>query len=217
MARSAVKRQTGLRRELAASPELLQVARQLALLALALQDAPPSPRQTEELRRALAIAGDALGWAETSDSGGELVADVNADMTALATRGAESLDQDLVEEWTNKQTEASRLGDAAAYARKLSEDPKTTYPTEVTYCYTVRDPYQRLITKTTTTIVNDAQEALAAAEALRKSIEARTKLADLMVIDLVHRRERLTTIADSLPDFVRSSRSLLGEVIANLT
>ena len=217
MPRSGVKRQTGLRKELSGSPELLKVARQLALLALAQQDGPPSPRQREELRRALAIAGDALGWAEASTGNGDSGVDVNADMMTLATKGAESLERDLVEERAKKQKEVAQLLDAAAYAQKLGENPKTTYPADITYCYTIRDPYQRLITKTATNTVNDPQEALGAAEALRRSIEARTKLTDLMVIDLEQRRERLTTIARSLPDFVRSSRGLLVEVIANLS
>ena len=105
----------------------------------------------------------------------------------------------------------------AAYAQKLAENPKTAYPAEITYCFTIRDPYQRLITKTVTNTVNDPQEALSAAEAIRRSIDGRTKLTDLMVIDLEQRRERLTAIGHSLPDFVRSSRSMLGEVIANLS
>lgn len=217
MARPAVKRQTGLRKEIASSPELLQVARQLAVLALAQQDGPLSPRQREELRRALAVAGDALGWAETHVGSGDPVADVSPDMLALATKGVESLDDDLAKEWADKQTEVSRLLDAAAYAQKVSENPKTTYPTDITYCYTVRDPYQRLMTKTATNTVNDPQEAMGVAEALRKSIESRTKLTDLMVIDLEQRRERLNAIGRTFPDFVRSARGVLGEVIANLS
>ena len=65
--------------------------------------------------------------------------------------------------------------------------------------------------------MNDPQEALAAAEAIRRSIDGRTKLTDLMVIDLEQRRERLAAIGHGLPDFVRASRSMLGEVIANLS
>jgi hypothetical protein len=217
MSRSAAKRQTGVRKQLASNPELLQVCRQLALLALAQQDGPLGPRQREELRRALAIAGDQLGWAETPDSDEDPVVNISLDVVTLATGGAESLERDLAEEWKLKQTEAARLGEAVKRARQVALSPKTTYPTELTYSYTVRDPYQRLITKIATNTVNDAQELTSAADALEKSIESRSKLADLMVIDLDQRRERLNAIGGSLPDFVRSARSLLGEVIATLT
>lgn len=207
---SGVKRRKGPSRDVAGRPELLVVCRQLALLSLAHEGRPLGPRQREELRRALATAGEALGWAETPANAAD-------DVVSLALSGAASLESDLAQEWTNKQTEVSRLGDAATYARKLADDPKTSYPTEVTYSYTVRDPHGQLVTRTTTNTATNPAEALAAAEALRRSIEGRTKLTDQMVIDLEQRRERLKAIERNLPDFVESARDLIREVIANLT
>ena len=210
MPRSGIKRKTGRRRDFADSPELLEVCRQLALLALAREDRPMGPRQKEELRRALANAGEALGWAETPENAAD-------DVMAMALSGAASLERDLATEWELKQTEVSRLGDAAAYARKLAEDPGTVYPAEITYSHTVRDPHGSLVTRTTTNTATNATEAQAAADALRRSLEGRTKLTDQMVVDLEQRRERLNGIASCLPDFVNSSRDLIREVIANLS
>ena len=65
--------------------------------------------------------------------------------------------------------------------------------------------------------MSNPHEALGAAESLHKSIESRSKLADLMVLDLDERRGRLHEMARKLPDFVESSRSLLDEVVANLS
>jgi hypothetical protein len=210
MPRSGIKRKSGRRKEFTDTPELLEVCRQLAQLALAREDRPAGPRQREELRRALAIAGEGLGWSETPENAAE-------DVMAMAVAGAAALERDLADEWERKQTEVERLGDVAAHARKLSEDAGTVYPVEITYSHTVRDPHGNLVTRVTTNTATNAAEALAAAEALRRSLEGRTKLTDQMIIDLEQRRERLNGIASCLPDFVDSSRDLISEVIANLT
>ncbi|MEQ1857111.1 MAG: hypothetical protein ABL963_11590 [Longimicrobiales bacterium] len=214
---SAAKRKRALGGGLPNSPEILEVCRQLAGLALAVQDNPLTHRQKEELRRALAIAGDALGWSETRASSEDPVTEVTLDVVALASHGVDSLEQELAAERGMKETEISRLEEAATRTRELAENANTVYPAEITYSYTARDPFQRLITKTALSTLNDPREALAAAVALQKSIESRSKLTDLMVIDLDERRARLRAMKQRLPDFARSTRELLGEVIANLS
>lgn len=217
MARTTTDRQTRLREKVESSPELLKASRQLAVLALAQQDRPLSPREREELRRGLVVAGEALGWSEALATNADPVVEFVHDVTSLAVLGVESLGSDLAQERANKQTEMSRLSDVAAYARELAADPNATYPAEITYSYTVRDPYQGLVTKTAKSTVSNPQEALGAAEALQKSIEGRSKLTDLMVIDLDERRGRLHAMTRKIPDFVKSAQSLLDEVIANLS
>ena len=124
--------------------------------------------------------------------------------------------RDLAEEVARKRTEMSQLRDVATSARKLAEDPDTTYPAEITYSYTVRDPSQGLVTKTETLTVNDAVEALAAAETIERNSTGRAKLTDLMILDLEQKQGRLEVMTRTLSDFLKSSHELLREVIANL-
>ena len=218
MPRKTVEGPQSLRSMLARSPEIQEVARQLASLALALveQEGPLGVRQREQLRRALATAGDALGWTGTAASNGDSVVVASKDVLTMARSGARSMARDLAEELARKQTEVSQIEDTSTSARKLSEDADTTYPAEITYCYTVRDASQGLVTKTETLIVNDAREALSAAEAIERSIPGRTKLADLMILDLEQQQVRLDAMTRTLSDFLKSSQDQLREVIANL-
>ena len=218
MPRKTVEGPQSLRSMLARSPEIQQVARQLASLALAQveQAGPLGVRQGEQLRRALATAGDALGWTARAANSGDSVVEVNKDVMTMAKSGARSMARDLADELARKRTEASQIEDTAAAARTLSEDADTTYPAEITYCYTVRDPSKGLVTKTETLTPNDAKEALSAAEAIERSIPGRTKLADLMILDLEQKQVRLDVMTRTLPDFLKSSQELLREVMVNL-
>lgn len=212
---SAARRRAAIRKGLEGSPEFAQAARQLAVLAVAGQSQALSPRQREDLRRALAIAGDALRWSSAPEGHGN--PEVQFDIIVVAEGGIDALEHDLIEERAKKETEMERLVKAAAHARALAEDPKTVYPAEITYSYTVRDPFQRLVTKTATSTVADPAQAIAAAVALEKSVEGRTKLAELMMIDLEERREHLRVVKSGLPDFVASAQDMLGEVLATLS
>ena len=203
---------------MARSPELQDVARELATLALAKveQDGALSIRQREQLRRAFSAAGDTLGWTRAVLTTGEPPGDVRKDVMSMSKRGAKLLAGDLAEELERKRTEVAQLEDAASSARKLAEDPETVYPTEVTYSYTARDASQELVTKTETLTLNDPQETLGAAEAIEKTVAGRGKLTDLMIIDLEERQERLDIMTRTLPEFLESSHELLREVVATL-
>jgi len=216
MARREIDRRVRLRKEVERSPELLRASRQLALLAITQQTRSLNPRETEELRRALTAAGTILEWSNTSASDADLLAEVSQDVASLAALGVDSLISDLAEDSKSKETETSRLGEAVAYARKLAADPKTTYPVDITYSYTARDPFGGLVTKHATNTVTNGDEALGAADSLERSIESRSKLTDLIVVDIAERRDRLQEILRNLPDFAKSSRWLLEEVIASL-
>lgn len=218
MARKTAEGRPSLRSMLARSPEIQQVARQLAALALArlIQDGPLGVRQIEQLRRALATAGDALGWAGRMATGGELIADVSKDVLSMSKSGAKTMAKELVEELVRKRDESAQLSLAAESARKMSEDADATYPAEIIYLYTVRDASQNLVTKTETVEVNDAREALAASETIERNITSRGRLTDLMVLDLQKKQGELDQMTKTLTDFVKSSHGLLKEVLVNL-
>ena len=218
MARKKVESAPSLRSMLARNPEIQQVARQLAALALArmLQDGPLGVRQIEQLRRALATAGDALGWAGRVAGGADLIADVSKDVLSMSKSGAKTMAKELAEELVRKRDEAAQLAAAAERARQTSEDADATYPTEIVYLYTVRDASQNLVTKTETVQVNDAREALSASETIERNIASRGRLTDLMVLDLQKKQVELDQMTKTLQDFVKSSHGLLREVLVNL-
>jgi hypothetical protein len=198
------------------SAELNDVSCQFASLALVQEKGPLSVRQGEQLRRALAIAGDALGWIENLSENGESVADFTRDMLAMAKNGAKSLGKGLAEQLAEKQTEIAQLDRVIEYARELAEDPDSVYPVDIMFDHTIRDAYQEYVTKTETRVANDADEARAAAAAVERSLTSWSKLAELMILELKRRQKETAKVVDSLPDFVASSRGVIGEVVANL-
>jgi hypothetical protein len=217
MPRPAVKRKTKAESKPERSPVVVEASRQLASLALSHRGRVLSHRQREELRRALSAAAEALDWAAQRASSEDPVEDLQGDLVALAKEGIDDLDRQMEQERAEKQTEASRLQATVRTTRALAQNAKAKYPAEISYSYTVRDSHQQLITRTMTSTVNDAREALAAAESLEKSLEGRTKLADMMVTELEQRRQELRELEQHLPDFVESARDLLREVLHNLS
>jgi hypothetical protein len=198
------------------SAELNEVSCQLATLALAKEKNPLNVRQWEQLRRALAIAGDALGWIENVSENGASIAEFSKDMTAMAKNGAKSLGRGLADELAEKKSEIAILNKVIDYARELAEDPDTVYPVDITFAHTIRDAYQEYVTKTETRVANDADEARAAAATVERSLTSWTKLSDAMIVVLKRRQKEMAQVPDSFPDFVASSRGLIGEVVANL-
>ena len=218
MPRKKTVRPQSLKTMLARAPEIGEVSRQLASLALAKveQDGPLGVRQREQLRRALATAGEALSWTGPTEDDGDSMVEVTNDFMTIAKGGARSIARDLAAELAGKRTEIAELSDASTSAGKLAEDPDSTYPTDIIYSYTVRDAFGDLVTKTETLTVNDAQEAQNAAAALERSLTGRGKLTDLMILDLERKQGRLDVTTRTLSDFLESSQQLLREVLANL-
>ena len=211
------------------------VSRQVASLALAnfKQEGHLSVRQYEQLRRAFATAGDSLEWIASSLDGKNPDDAARKDVLTLAKRGVKAMEKDLEAELATKRKEIKVLGAVAVSARKLSEDPKTAYPTDIIYEFTARDATQTLVTKTHTVtpeglldrpkagrrdhaVPADAEGALKAAESIEKSLVSREKLTDLMIHQLEDRHAELDVLRRALPDFVKFSHALLREVITNL-
>jgi len=219
MARTKTKpRPLTLKAMMTLEPELDGVCRQLAALALAQldQESPLGVRQTEQLRRALTTAGDALGWTATAAHSDDSIADVSKDFMTMAKGGSRAMGRDLANELASKKVEVKQLGTTLAAATKLAEGPETAFPTEIVFSYTVRDAFSELVTKTETVEVTEASEAASAAAALERSMPARTKLADLMITELKRQQKQLEVMTKALGEFIEESRGLLREVLANL-
>lgn len=218
MARKKVEGKPSKRSLLARSPEIQDVGCQLAVLALAQaeQDGLLGVRQGEQLRRALATAGDILAWTSLVASSSDVIADVGKDVLTMCKAGSKSIASDLAEELVRKTAEMDQLLTAAAATRVLAEDPDTAYPREVVYSYTVRDAYQGLVTKTETVTVNDVKETNSAADGIERNLTGRTKLRDLMIIDLEQKQVKLDSMTRALPDFITSTHELLNQVISTL-
>ena len=215
-AKKAPKKKATRSSRLAGTPELDQVARKLASLAIAKDESPLSVRQLEQLRRALAAAGEELGWIENPSGNGASIAEFSTDLIAMARNGAKSLGQDLAEELANKKTEITRLNKVIEHTRELAEDPDTVYPVDILFDHTIRDAYQEYVTKSETKVVNDGDEARSAAASIERSLTSWTKLADAMIVDLKRRQKQLSHVTEGLPEFVESSHGLLRAVVANL-
>lgn len=200
------------------SAELRDVSRQLASLALAQveQEGHLGVRQREQLRRALAAAGEALGWAGRVAAIEDAVAEISKDVMTMAKSGAKAMARDLAEELAAKKTEISQIRRAAASVNKLAENKKTTYPTEITYCFTARDATGDLVTKTETLPMNDAEEALSAVATIQKNPTGRTKLKDLMIADLKQKQKQVEVMTNTLSDFLEYSHDLMRDVLHNL-
>lgn len=216
MPRKKAEKPPTLRSLLARSPELKQVSRRLSVLALAQaeQEGKLGVRQREQLRRALAAAGDELGWAGTGRD--ESLTDINKSVLSLAKAGAKAMVKDLADELADKKTEVAQLGATMKAVRKLADLKKTTYPQELSYTFTARDGSQGLITKTEELVLNDADEANSAGDRIERSLPGREKLADLMVVDLKLRAKKLDAMTKALPDFVKGTTELLRDVLVTL-
>lgn len=198
------------------SPELNEVGRALASLALARmrQDGSLRVRQREQLRRALATAADAMGWVAIAGSTEDRVTRAKRDVAALADAGAHALERDLADEVAGKKSELEQLKDVARSVQKLAVDAGASYPTEVEYSHTARHGTRHLITKTETLTLSDADEAQNAAATLEKRMEGWAKLRDQMLEELKYKQGQIRDMKGTLSGFLDASQGLLGEVLA---
>ena len=127
MARKKTKRPLTLKAMLTRAPELEGICRQLAALALAEleQRSPLGVRQNEQLRRALATAGDALGWTATAAHNDDPITEVSKDFMTMAKGGSRAMARDLAKELAAKKVEVKRLNATVTSVRKL---PSTRTP-----------------------------------------------------------------------------------------
>ena len=200
------------------SAEFRRLGRQVAALALirSSQGGRLNVRQKEELRRALAEAGDTLRWIEITVGSDDPVSVVADDLTKITRSGVRVIEKEVEEELKDKKSEMKQLQNVVAKARKLAEAKNPKLPTEVTYYHTARAAAQGLITKTEVVVITAPDEATACADSIEKSLNRWENLRDQMVDELQRKQAQLEVVSGSVPEFVKSQRGMLREVMAVL-
>ena len=173
-------------------------------------------RQQEQLRRALMSLGEVLGWAVTSANSKDPIADISKSTRKMMANGARSIKRSLANDLAKKKAEITELKKVARSIRKLSENPKTVYPLEITYHRSARDSVQSMFTKTEEIEADDAEATLACAELIERNIEHWTTLRDIMIAEIKLVQKHLGVMTKNLSQFVKSMHPLLGEVVATL-
>lgn len=172
-------------------------------------------RQREQLRRAIARAGETLGWAATAPFKSDPVAELSKDVAKLVRKGARRMKRNVRHELAEKEAEISQLKEVVATVEELADNPDSL-PAEITYSHTARHASQGLVTKTETLVLEDEDEARKAAKKMKKRIKRWRKYRDQMLEQLEEERQYLTTTTSSLSEFVDSSRGVVGEVLATM-
>jgi hypothetical protein len=195
------------------------ISREVAHLAFVKvkQDDWLSIRQQEQLRRALMSLGELLEWAVTTANSDDPIDDVSKSTRKMMTNGARAIKRSLANAMAIKKAEITELKKVARSARKLSDNPKTVYPLEITYHRSARDSVQSMFTKTENIEVNNAEETLTCAEAIERQIDHWTTLRDVMIAELKLEQKQLGVMTKNLSEFVKSMHTLLSEVVATLS
>lgn len=195
------------------------ISREVAHLAFVKvkQDDWLSIRQQEQLRRALMSLGELLEWAVTTANSDDPIDDVSKSTRKMMTNGARAIKRSLANAMAIKKAEITELKKVARSARKLSDNPKTVYPLEITYHRSARDSVQSMFTKTENIEVNNAEETLTCAEAIERQIDHWTTLRDVMIAELKLEQKQLGVMTKNLSEFVKSMHTLLGDVVATLS
>lgn len=172
-------------------------------------------RQKEQLRRAIARAGETLGWAATAPFKSDPVAELSREVGKLVKRGARRMKRNIRQELEEKESEIKELEKVVKQVEKLADDPDSL-PTEITYQHTARHASQGLVTKTETLELEDEEAARKAAKKMNKRIKRWTKYRDQMLEELEQERQYLRDTTKNLSEFVDTSRPVLGEVLATM-
>lgn len=194
-----------------------RVTGELAAIALARikQEGRLKVRQKEQLRRAIARAGETLGWAATAPFKNDPVAELSREVGKLVKRGARRMKRNVRQELEEKEAEIKELKKVVKQVEKLADDPDSL-PTEITYQHTARHASRGLVTKTETLELEDEEAARKAAKKMNKRVKRWTKYRDQMLEELEQERQYLRDTTKNLSEFVDTSRPVLGEVLATM-
>ena len=200
------------------SAQTSSISREVAYLAFikVKQDDWLNVRQQEQLRRALMSLGEVLGWAVTSANSEDPIADISKSTRKMMTNGARSIKRSLANDLAKMKAEITELKKVARSIRKLSENPKTVYPLEITYHRSARDSVQSMFTKTEEIEADDAEATLACAEAIERNIDHWTTLRDIMIAEIKLEQKQLGVMTKNLSQFIKSMHPLLSDVVATL-
>lgn len=201
------------------SPDVSETARRLTTLGITRikQEGRLNVRQREQLRRAIAKAGEALGWSTTSATSANPIADIRKEVEQLIKEGSRTMKRELEATQAAKESEISELEGVAASALELSESDDPDYPAEISYSHTARDAARGLITNVETHTVSDASEAESVAGTIQKSLNKWDKLQTQMMNDLDEKQRLLNQLDRNLSDFVDSIEDLVPDVLVTLT
>jgi hypothetical protein len=200
------------------SDDYRRLGRQVAAIALVRtgQGGRLNVRQKEELRRALAEAGEALLWDEMAIKGKNPLDSIADDLSKLTKSGIRVIEREVETELKGKKTEIKRLEKAVAEARKLSEGKPDAFPMQFSYTHTARAAAQGLITKIEIVEFAAPDEASSCADSIEKSLSRWESLRDQMIDELQKKQSQLGKLHTGLPDFVKAQRTMIREVIAVL-
>ena len=198
------------------SPELEEAARTVALLVMdkVRDDGTLGVRQRQQLRRALLVASEELDWASLRSSQEDRVAGARKDVEELVILGIKGLEREVANVLDEKRGEKARLQEVVASIRTLADDPETTFPVTMEYSHTGRDGSRSVATKSATLVVNDAKEAVAAADALERKLEGYEKLRVQMVEELKERTRMLREMKKDLSQVTPAFQGMMVEVLA---
>jgi hypothetical protein len=200
------------------SAEFRRLGRQVAALALirTSQGGRLNVRQKEELRRALAEAGEVLLWNELTVGVADPVAVVSDELVRVTKSGVRVIEKEVEVELKEKKSEMKRLEVVVAKARKLAESKNPKLPTEISYSHTARAAAQGLVTKTETVTITAADEAGSCADQIEKSLNRWESLRDQMVDELQRKQAQIEIVQGNVPEFVKSQVRMIKEVMAVL-
>ena len=197
------------------SSAVKDIARALTTLGLVHveQDGLLNVRQTEELRRALAEAGEALAWDVKSATSANPMPDVVKDLKKLLKAGAKTLKAEVAIELKKKGSEERKLERTLEVLTKLTEKSEKAFPAEISYSHTARDITRGFFTKTEEIVLEDVSQAKETLATVEKSLNRWGKLRVQMHEELQQTDKRLKVLVSDLEPFVISSRRLIDELL----
>jgi hypothetical protein len=197
------------------SSAVKEIARALTTLGLVHveQDGVLNVRQREELRRALAEAGEALAWDVKSATSANPMPDVVKDLKKLVKAGAKTLKAEVAAELKKKSSEERKLEKTVEVLTKLTEKSEKAFPAEISYSHTARDITRGFFTKTEEIVLEDVSQAKETLATVEKSLNRWGKLRVQMHEELQQTDKRLKVLVSDLEPFVISSRRLIDELL----
>jgi len=195
--------------------EIAQILARLGLIRIR-KGEPLNVRRRERVRRALAEAGQSLGWAHVAALSENPVDTAATDLKKIVRGGVRSLQRELDREIADKKDEAKRLQALLGKVQDLTDDADAALPTEIVYTRTSKSPTDGLITKTETLSLTTAEEALQAARTFERSMPRWERLRDQMLDEMRETQEHLGLLSREISGVVNGWRGLLGEVLVTL-
>lgn len=138
------------------------------------------------------------------------------DVKKMVRSGARAIQRSVSDELAEKKAEVKRIKKVVVKLRAIAEDDDVEFPVEVTYQRTAKSTGEGFVVKTETLELNDADEALKAANKIEKSLPNWTKVRDEVIADLKRKQDTIKDLTGNLSDLVESWRGLLRDVLVTM-